>query len=107
MATHDRHALARHLLARLGILAAASLGATHAHAQDLATRPWLLGDWGGERTRLAERGIDFNFGYGTELAHNASGGTRHLTRYTTNGPSAPRWISTRAGAGMAAPSSSP
>lgn len=87
MATHDRRvrargSLTRHALARLGILAAVSLGATHAQAQALATRPWLLGDWGGERTRLAERGIDFNVGYGTELAHNVSGGTRHLTRYT-------------------------
>lgn len=43
--------------------------------------PYLFGDWNGERTRLAERGIAFDFGYTGEVAHNVSGGTRQTTRY--------------------------
>ncbi len=30
--------------------------------------PWLFGDWNGERTRLKDRGIDFQFGYTGEAA---------------------------------------
>ncbi|GAB2563071.1 carbohydrate porin [Dyella jejuensis] len=50
-----------------------------AHAAD---SPYLFGDWQGERTQLAERGIRFDFGYTSEIAHNMDGGTRQLTRYT-------------------------
>jgi porin len=50
-----------------------------AHAVD--SSPYLFGDWNGERTRLAEQGITFQFGYTSEAAHNFSGGTRHTTRY--------------------------
>ena len=82
MATHNRLVCSRRFVARLGTAAAYMLGAACAHADDFATRPYLFGDWGGERTRLAGQGISFNFGYGTELAHNFSGGTRRLTRYT-------------------------
>ena len=57
-----------------------------AHAQswpdNLKTSPHLLGDWDGERTALAKRGIDFDFTYGSEFAHNFSGGNRKLSRYT-------------------------
>lgn len=53
--------------------------ATPAFAADDA--PYLLGDWNGERTRLADKGIRFDFGYTGEAAHNFSGGTRHTTRY--------------------------
>jgi len=42
---------------------------------------YLFGDWNGERTRLADKGIAFDFGYTAEAAHNFSGGTRHITRY--------------------------
>ena len=34
-----------------------------ARAQTGLDRPYLLGDWGGTRTWLAERGVQFNFGY--------------------------------------------
>ena len=44
--------------------------------------PYLFGDWNGERTRLADAGIVFDLGYSSEAAHNFSGGTSHLTRYT-------------------------
>jgi hypothetical protein len=42
---------------------------------------FLLGDWGGLRTRLADHGVDFDFEYTGEAAHNFSGGNAHLTRY--------------------------
>ncbi|WP_432262537.1 carbohydrate porin [Cupriavidus sp. TMH.W2] len=61
---------------------ALAIGAASAHAYDITTSPYLLGDWGGLRTRLAEQGVTFNLGYGSELAHNFSGGTDRLTRYT-------------------------
>jgi hypothetical protein len=41
----------------------------------------VLGDWGGARTRLYQRGIDFQFGYTAELAYNARGGDAHLLRH--------------------------
>jgi porin len=43
--------------------------------------PWLFGDWNGERTRLKDRGIDFQFGYTSEAAYNATGGTRRDAAY--------------------------
>src|ERR1700760_82276 len=38
--------------------------------------PWLLGDWDGVRTWLLNSGIDFQFGYTSEIAGNATGGQR-------------------------------
>lgn len=52
------------------------------HAQDASGSKYLFGDWGGERTRLADEGITFDLGYGFEAAHNYSGGDREITRYT-------------------------
>lgn len=69
---------------RAWVLAAAvvlTFGGTSAHADDVDSSPYLLGDWDGLRTRLADQGVAFNLGYGSELAHNFSGGTEHLTRY--------------------------
>jgi porin len=60
-------------------LSLAALIAYPAHAAD---SPYLFGDWGGTRTQIAEQGIDFNFGYTSEAAHNFSGGSKRLTRYT-------------------------
>lgn len=48
---------------------------------DAAPVPWLLGDWGGVRTRLKNQGIDFQFGYTNELAYNATGGVKNTTTY--------------------------
>ena len=54
-----------------------------AHAASAADdSPYLFGDWGGARTRLADDGVTFDFGYVSEAAHNFSGGDDHLTRYT-------------------------
>ncbi len=43
--------------------------------------PWLFGDWAGERLRLRDKGIDFQFGYVSEVAYNAAGGDRQMVRY--------------------------
>src|SRR5262245_64704489 len=63
------------------------LGTCGAHAGDRGVQapapaspatepePWLLGDWNGLRTRLKERGIDFQFGYTGEFAYNPIGGS--------------------------------
>ena len=40
----------------------------------LLSRNYLLGDWGGERTALAEKGIVFDFFYIADLEANPSGG---------------------------------
>ena len=61
-----------------GLLSAAGA----AQAYDLQTSPYLLGDWGGLRTHLAESGVTLNLGYTGEAAHNFSGGQDKLTRYT-------------------------
>jgi porin len=73
----------------LGIAALVPTGA--AQATDLVTKaptdasssasttpavPWLFGDWGGARTALQQQGIDFQLGYASELAYNATGGIR-------------------------------
>ena len=57
------------------------LGLAAAPAFAANDSPYLSGDWNGERTRLAERGIAFDFGYTGEAAHNVSGGTRQTARY--------------------------
>jgi len=63
------------------LLAAWMLAAVPAaHAGDGS--PYLLGDWHGARTRLAGRGVSFTFKYTSEVAHNVTGGTRSLTRYS-------------------------
>lgn len=66
--------IARQTALSLGVCFCAAVGADN--------DPFLLGDWGGARTRLAEQGIDFDIGYVSEIAHNASGGRAKLTRYT-------------------------
>jgi len=57
---------------------AGDVAATHAPAEP---SPWLFGDWNGERARLKERGIDFQFGYTGEAAYNATGGIREDAAY--------------------------
>ena len=51
------------------------------NADEVSPNQGLLGDWGGERTRLYQRGIDFQLGYTAELAYNAEGGDGHLLRH--------------------------
>jgi porin len=73
------------------LLACLGLSATAAHAQQddmksdfssMSTSKYFFGDWNGERTRLEEKGVTFDLGYGGEAAHNYSGGTKEITRYT-------------------------
>lgn len=47
-----------------------------------ATSQYLLGDWNDHRSRLAEGGVTFNLAYSSEIAHNTSGGSDNLTRYS-------------------------
>ena len=49
-------------------------------ANTWADRPYLLGDWDGERKRLADRGVSFEFTFTNEMMHNFSGGNDRLTR---------------------------
>ena len=54
---------------------------TSASPTRAADSPYLLGDWNGQRTRLANEGITFDLGYDSAAARNLTGGTRRLTRY--------------------------
>ncbi len=40
------------------------------------SRPYLLGDWGGERSKLEERGVKFTFYYVADLLANPTGGEK-------------------------------
>lgn len=66
---------------RKRLLAALALGPcafTYAvHANDT---PYAFGDWNGEREKLADKGVLLNFAYGSEIAHNLTGGDKRLTR---------------------------
>src|SRR5258708_5654491 len=65
-------------LAGAGWIALAAAG----HCAKADSGPWLLGDWGGERTHLQQKGLDFQIGYVSETAYNAGGGSGQGTRYT-------------------------
>lgn len=72
-------------LAATFAVALALLPATVAHAGEGTGRPhhsWLLGDWGGVRTRLLDQGVDFQLSHVSETAYNAVGGHRHVADYT-------------------------
>jgi porin len=43
---------------------------------DRQSRQLLLGDWGGARNALAEKGITFDFFYITDVQRNFAGGLR-------------------------------
>ena len=73
------------------LVLAALLAVSAARADDIAAKeteapaaaepsPWRSGDWKGERTRLKDRGIDFQFGYTGEAAYNATGGIEERRR---------------------------
>lgn len=52
---------------------------------EASTTPWLLGDWGGERTKLQKQGVDIQFGYVSEVALNALGAPRPRSQTPTSG----------------------
>jgi|SRR5882762_428963 porin len=41
---------------------------------EIPSRQYLLGDWGGQRSKLAEKGVSFDFFYIADLEANPSGG---------------------------------
>jgi porin len=73
----------RHVGAMLGLIIALLLACNNARAETPVSplEPWLLGNWGGLRTRLFEKGIDFQIVYASEVAYNAAGGAKSLVDY--------------------------
>jgi porin len=71
------------LLALAGVSTSsyAEEAATTDPPEEASPNQGVLGDWGGLRTRLYHRGIDFQLGYTAELAYNARGGDEHLGRH--------------------------
>ncbi|MFO1599015.1 carbohydrate porin OprB, partial [Pseudomonas aeruginosa] len=56
-------------------LGALGLGsAAHAAEAFSSNSKWMLGDWGGKRTELLEKGYDFKLEYVGEAAANLDGG---------------------------------
>ena len=64
------------LACQLSAIVALGLGASSVYADDAfsADSKWMTGDWGGERTRLIEQGIDNNADYVGEMGANLHGG---------------------------------
>ena len=66
----------------IGLVLATSLaGVARADQWTVPSVPWLLGDWGGLRTRLYQQGVDFQFGYANEFATNTQGGVKRWAGY--------------------------
>ena len=66
----------------MGVLLLASLAGSGAALADDAGKGRLTGNWGGLRTDLAQAGVDFQFGYTSELAYNPAGGSKGQLSYT-------------------------
>ena len=49
---------------------------------NLMNRSTLTGDWGGERQKLADKGIKLTGDYNSETFSNLHGGIKHGTRYS-------------------------
>ena len=64
------------LACQLSAIVALSLGANSVYADEAfsADSKWMTGDWGGERTRLIEQGIDIKADYVGEVGANLHGG---------------------------------
>ena len=64
------------LACQLSVIAALSLGASSVYADEAfsADSKWMTGDWGGERTKLIEQGIDIKADYVGEVGANLHGG---------------------------------
>jgi porin len=80
---------ATRVVSSLSLLAflALPVNAVAQSSRDAAFDAWLnqntmTGDWGGTRTRLEERGINFRGGFTTESAYNPVGGQFPAVRYT-------------------------
>lgn len=53
-------------------------------AEEQESRSYLLGDWGGERTALADKGVAFEAIITTDLIANVSGGLERTSRVLSN-----------------------
>jgi porin len=64
------------LICQLSAVAAALTLAGSVHAADAfsADSKWMTGDWGGERTKLLEQGVDIKADYVGEVGGNLHGG---------------------------------
>ena len=64
------------LACQLSAIVALSLGANSVYADEAfsADSKWMTGDWGGERTKLIEQGIDIKAEYVGEVGANLHGG---------------------------------
>jgi len=64
------------LACQLSAIVALGLGASSVYADEAfsADSKWMTGDWGGERTRLIEQGIDIKADYVGEVGANLHGG---------------------------------
>ena len=64
------------LACQLSAIVALSLGANSVYADEAfsADSKWMTGDWGGERTKLIEQGIDIKADYVGEVGANLHGG---------------------------------
>ena len=56
---------------------AASPAGTPSPEFNFASRQYLLGDWGGVRSKLAEQGVKFDFYFISDLEANPTGGLQH------------------------------
>ena len=67
------------LACQLSAIIALSLGASSVYADEAfsADSKWMTGDWGGERTKLIEQGIDIKADYVGEVGANLHGGYNH------------------------------
>ena len=72
----------------LGIMLAGSATQAATAADAFSSEsPWMFGDWNGQRTALQQKGYDFSFSYGGELAtlldakHASSHGTEYADQF--------------------------
>ena len=55
--------------------------ASESSFQRFCEQDYLLGDWGGWRTKLSQQGVDFEFFYAASLPNNLDGGIKRGTIY--------------------------
>jgi porin len=64
----------------LVVLTLALAGVDTYAAEEVSPNQGVLGDWGGLRTQLYQKGVDFQLGFTTEAAYNTQGGDSKLLR---------------------------
>jgi porin len=69
------------LVAGLSLAAVVSAPYSMAADHDVFTRPYMTGDWGGQRQRLEDAGVKLSADYVSETMGNVQGGNQTGTRY--------------------------